>query len=72
MRMVDVIAKKRDGKELTTAEIDWFITEYTAGAVSRLSGGRLAHGDLSARHEPPRNNRPDLGHGWLWRHPRLA
>ena len=41
MRMVDVIAKKRDGKELTTAEIDWFITEYTAGAVPDYQAAAL-------------------------------
>ena len=41
MRMVDVIAKKRDGKELTTAEIDWFITEYTVGAVPDYQAAAL-------------------------------
>jgi pyrimidine-nucleoside phosphorylase len=29
MRMVDIIAKKRDGKELTTEEIKFFINGYT-------------------------------------------
>lgn len=29
MRAVDVIARKRDGAELTTEEIQWFITAYT-------------------------------------------
>ncbi len=29
MRAVDLIAKKRDGEELTTQEIQWFITAYT-------------------------------------------
>ena len=29
MRMVDLIATKRDNGELSTAEINWFITEYT-------------------------------------------
>ena len=33
MRMVDLIAIKRDGGELSTAEINWFITEYTAGNI---------------------------------------
>jgi len=31
--MVDLIAIKRDGGELSTAEINWFITEYTAGNI---------------------------------------
>jgi len=33
MRMVDLIAIKRDGGELSTAEINWFITEYTTGSI---------------------------------------
>lgn len=33
MRMVDLIEKKRDNKELTTAEIEWFIQAYTADAI---------------------------------------
>ena len=33
MRMVDLIALKRDGGELSTAEINWFITEYTADNI---------------------------------------
>ena len=33
MRMVDLIAIKRDGGELSTAEINWFITEYTADNI---------------------------------------
>jgi len=31
--MVDLIAIKRDGGELSTAEINWFITEYTTGSI---------------------------------------
>jgi pyrimidine-nucleoside phosphorylase len=33
MNVSDIIAKKRDGQQLTTAEIEWFITSYTSGAV---------------------------------------
>ena len=33
MRMYDIIAKKRDGLELTTQEIQFFISEYTAGNI---------------------------------------
>ncbi len=33
MRMVDIIEKKRDGRILSTAEIEWFIAEYTADNI---------------------------------------
>ncbi|WP_159566110.1 pyrimidine-nucleoside phosphorylase [Budvicia diplopodorum] len=33
MRIVDLIAKKRDGKELTTEEIEFFIQGYTTGSI---------------------------------------
>jgi pyrimidine-nucleoside phosphorylase len=33
MKMVDLIAKKRDGESLSTEEIDNFIREYTAGEI---------------------------------------
>lgn len=33
MRMVDIIAKKRDGHELTTAEIEFFVKQYTDGHI---------------------------------------
>lgn len=33
MRMVDLIAKKRDGKELTTEEISFMINGYTSGDI---------------------------------------
>ncbi|MGC2935949.1 pyrimidine-nucleoside phosphorylase, partial [Enterococcus faecium] len=31
MRMVDLIEKKRDGKELSKEEIEYFVTTYTNG-----------------------------------------
>jgi pyrimidine-nucleoside phosphorylase len=33
MRMVDLIETKRDGGELSNAEINWFITEYTSDNI---------------------------------------
>ncbi len=33
MRPVDIIAKKRDGHELTDAELEYFITGYTQGVI---------------------------------------
>ena len=33
MRMVDLIEKKRDGQELTTAEIKFIIEGYTNGSI---------------------------------------
>lgn len=33
MRMVDLIAKKRDGQALTKDEIQWIVTEYTDGNI---------------------------------------
>ncbi|PEA81400.1 pyrimidine-nucleoside phosphorylase [Bacillus pseudomycoides] len=42
MRMVDVIAKKRDGKELTTEEIQFFIKGYTDGSIPDYQVSALA------------------------------
>ncbi|MGC8880654.1 MAG: hypothetical protein ACP5R2_15675, partial [Anaerolineae bacterium] len=33
MRAVDIIAKKRDGLELSTAEIEFFVQGYTEGHI---------------------------------------
>ncbi|WP_374688750.1 thymidine phosphorylase [Promineifilum sp.] len=41
MRMVDVIAHKRDGGELSGEEITWFIREYTAGAIPDYQASAL-------------------------------
>ncbi|HEY8804651.1 MAG TPA: pyrimidine-nucleoside phosphorylase [Clostridium sp.] len=42
MRMVDVISKKRDGKELTTEEINFFIEGYTKGTIPDYQASALA------------------------------
>ncbi|MBW9174074.1 pyrimidine-nucleoside phosphorylase, partial [Clostridium estertheticum] len=42
MRMVDVISKKRDGKELTTKEINFFIEGYTKGNIPDYQASSLA------------------------------
>ncbi|HFO1050763.1 MULTISPECIES: pyrimidine-nucleoside phosphorylase [Bacillus cereus group] len=42
MRMVDIIAKKRDGKELTTEEIKFFINGYTEGSIPDYQVSALA------------------------------
>lgn len=42
MRMVDIISKKRDGKELTTEEINFFIEGYTNGTIPDYQASALA------------------------------
>ncbi|HHT7165627.1 TPA: pyrimidine-nucleoside phosphorylase [Bacillus cereus] len=42
MRMVDIIAKKREGKELTTEEIKFFINGYTDGSIPDYQVSALA------------------------------
>lgn len=42
MRMVDIIAKKRDGKELTTQEIAFFVDGYTQGNIPDYQASALA------------------------------
>ncbi|EJY95358.1 pyrimidine-nucleoside phosphorylase [Staphylococcus arlettae CVD059] len=42
MRMVDVIEKKRDGKVLTTEEIQFFIDGYTKGDIPDYQASSLA------------------------------
>lgn len=41
MRMYDIIQKKRDGGELTNAEIDYFISGYTAGDIPDYQASAL-------------------------------
>lgn len=42
MRMVDIIEKKRDGGELTTEEINFFIEGYTNGSIPDYQASSLA------------------------------
>jgi len=42
MRMVDLIAKKRDGKELTTEEIQFIVEGYTKGEIPDYQVSALA------------------------------
>ncbi|MEH3001213.1 pyrimidine-nucleoside phosphorylase [Bacillus pumilus] len=42
MRMVDIIAKKRDGKELSSEEITFFVKEYTDGTIPDYQASALA------------------------------
>lgn len=41
MRIVDVIAKKRDGKELSKEEIEFFVNGYTAGDIPDYQASAL-------------------------------
>ena len=41
MRMYDLIAKKRDGAELSTEEIYWFIEGYTRGDIPDYQASAL-------------------------------
>lgn len=42
MRMVDIIAKKRDGKELKEEEIRWFVESYSKGEVPDYQASAFA------------------------------
>ena len=42
MRMVDIIAKKRDGQALTKAEIEFFVKGYTDGSIPDYQASSLA------------------------------
>ena len=41
MRAVDILEKKRDGLELTQAEIDWFVESYTSGDLPDYQAAAL-------------------------------
>ncbi|KAB2338386.1 pyrimidine-nucleoside phosphorylase [Cytobacillus depressus] len=41
MRMIDIIEKKRDGEELSTAEIQFFIDGYTEGTIPDYQASAL-------------------------------
>ena len=41
MRVYDIIKKKRDGGELTTAEIDFFIKGYVDGTIPDYQASAL-------------------------------
>ncbi|RLC87713.1 MAG: pyrimidine-nucleoside phosphorylase, partial [Chloroflexi bacterium] len=41
MRMVEIIEKKRDGKSLTTAEIEYFVEGYVAGTIPDYQASAL-------------------------------
>ncbi|MFQ5399018.1 MAG: thymidine phosphorylase [Anaerolineae bacterium] len=41
MRMIDLIERKRDGHELTTGQIEWFVQAYTAGDVPDYQAAAL-------------------------------
>ena len=49
---VDVITAKRDGGELSDAQIDWVIDAYTRGVVADEQMSALAMAILLQRHEP--------------------
>nr|WP_242605032.1 hypothetical protein [Chloroflexus aurantiacus] len=42
MRMVEIIAAKRDGRALTTEEIEWVVANYAAGAIPDYQMAALA------------------------------
>ena len=41
MNILDIIAKKRDSKELTKQEIEYFVKEYTAGSITDYQAAAL-------------------------------
>ena len=41
MNILDIIAKKRDSKELTKQEIEYFVKEYTVGNITDYQAAAL-------------------------------
>ena len=41
MNILDIIAKKRDSKELTKQEIEYFVKEYTVGSITDYQAAAL-------------------------------
>lgn len=41
MKIIDIIKRKRDGAELTTAQIEWFVSAYTAGDIPDYQAAAL-------------------------------
>ena len=41
MNILDIIAKKRDGKELTKEEIEFFVKGYTEGSITDYQAAAL-------------------------------
>ena len=51
MRAVDIIIKKRDGGELSKAEIDYFIHDYTIGRIPDYQASAFAMANLFQWHD---------------------
>ena len=41
MRMVEIIERKRDGEELTSLQIEWFVKAFTSGEVPDYQASAL-------------------------------
>ena len=50
MQALDIIAKKRDGQELTSQELKFFIDGYTNGAIPDYQASALVYGRGPKRH----------------------
>lgn len=66
MRMVDIIEKKRDGKELTTDEINFFIEGYTKGDIPDYQAASLAMAIFFPRYDRTRTCSVNASNGTFW------